>query len=195
MLVRGALWISAASVVWALAVGTSAVVVGARTRSVALLGFGLESGVDGVASAVLLWRFSAESRFAATADRVEDVARRAIGAVLVAVAVYVGAAASRSLIAHTVTAPSGTAILLAAASVLVLPVLSVTKLRLASSLRSRALHADGVLSGAGAALALAVLLGRILGGALGWAWADPVAAMLIAGVVVVEGVRALPARA
>ena len=76
---------------------------------------------------------------------------------------------------------------LTAASVLVLPVLARAKLRLAKQLGSSALRGDGVLSLAGAVLAAATLISLLVDSAFGWWWADPVAALLIAGILLREG--------
>ena len=74
-----------------------------------------------------------------------------------------------------------------AASILVLPVLARAKLRLSEQLTSSALHGDGVLSLAGAALAAATLVSLLVDSAFGWWWADAVAGMLIAVTLVREG--------
>jgi divalent metal cation (Fe/Co/Zn/Cd) transporter len=82
---------------------------------------------------------------------------------------------------------SALGIVLASASIVVLPILAVAKLRLAKPLRSQALRADGVISAAGAVLAAATLLGLILNSALDLWWADSIAALIIAAVLLREG--------
>jgi divalent metal cation (Fe/Co/Zn/Cd) transporter len=179
------------SVAWAVAAGSSAIVAGTSVHSIALVGFGLESGVDGLASVVLLWRFAAEGRSADSARQMEHAARRAVGAVLVIVAVYVGAVAILALVAASPPGRSYPALVLAGASLAFLPFLSIAKFRLARRLPSDALRADGVLSGAGAALAAAVLVGLLVNDTLGWGWADAAAAVCIAAAMIAEGGRAL----
>jgi divalent metal cation (Fe/Co/Zn/Cd) transporter len=78
---------------------------------------------------------------------------------------------------------------LTTASALVLPVLGWAKLRLAARLRSPGLRGDGVLSLAGAGLAAATLLSIVVDTALGWWWADSIAALLISALLLVEGAR------
>ena len=133
--------------------------------SIALIGFGADSLVDGSASAVL----------------VERQAARAVGVILMLIALYLTIAAVLALANRSSPETTLVGVVLSAASVLVLPILGRAKLRLAKSLASSALHADGVLSLAGAGLASATLLSLFADSALGWWWADAVAALLIAG--------------
>ena len=192
-LTRSAMWACGATVVWALGVGIAAIGVGTADRSLALVGFGLNSLVDGSASAVLVWRFSLEGRSADRANRVEHVALRLVGAALLSAATYVAVQAVRDLTTPSGPTPTTLAILLAGVSVLVLPLLAFIKLRLARKLGSTALRGDGVLSAAGASLASAALLGLVLSNAFGWWWADSIAALIIGTVLAREGWRALRA--
>jgi divalent metal cation (Fe/Co/Zn/Cd) transporter len=189
-LTRRAMWISGASVVWALAVGVAAIGAGATARSLALVAFGLESLLDGSASVVLVWRFHVEAASSARADRVEHVAVRIIGGVLLMAGTYIAVQAIRELATRSGPARTTVGVVLAAASVLLLPVLAFVKLRLAQRLRSAALQGDGVLSAAGACLAAAALLGLLLNSAFGWWWADSTAALIIAGALGLAGWRA-----
>jgi divalent metal cation (Fe/Co/Zn/Cd) transporter len=148
---RAAVVACACSVAWAALVGVLSVAAGAVTGSLALLAFGLDSVIDGTASGVLVWRFRLELRDTGRPGHAERVAAKAIGAAMIAAALYVTAQASRSLMAGAQPGRSTVGLVVLAGSVLVLPVLGVIKLRLARRLGSRALRGDGVLSAAGAA--------------------------------------------
>jgi divalent metal cation (Fe/Co/Zn/Cd) transporter len=189
LLAAATLW-SLLSLVWAGLVGAAAVTAGIAASSVALVGFGANSLLDGSASAILVWRFRHE-HLGGDADAVERRAGYVVGAAMAAVALYLTISAVSSLAGHSEPDRSGLGIALVAASVLVFPVLARAKLRLAAPLRSTALRGDGVLSLAGAILAAATLASLVLEAAFDWWWADAAAALLIASMLVVEGSRTI----
>lgn len=184
-----AVWWCALSVAWAVIAGATALSAGLLAGSVALIGFGADSVVDGSVSGVLVWRFRVERTGADSADAVERRAARLVGSLLVAIGVYLVVAAVVALANHSGPEHTAVGIGLTAASVLILPVLARAKLRLAKQLESPSLRGDGVLSLAGAALAAATLVSLLVEAAFGWWWADAVAALLIAGSVLREGSR------
>jgi divalent metal cation (Fe/Co/Zn/Cd) transporter len=186
---RQAVWWCAVSVAWAVLAGATALVAGVLVGSVALVGFGADSIVDGSASAVLVWRFSAERSGTSKADVVERRAARLVGAILVLIGVYLAVASVIALANHSRSERSAVGVGLTAASILVLPALARAKLRLAAQLMSPALRGDGVLSLAGAALATATLVSLLVESAFGWWWADEVAALLIAATLLRAGCR------
>jgi divalent metal cation (Fe/Co/Zn/Cd) transporter len=165
------------------------VIAGLAASSLALVGFGANSTLDGAASAVLVWRFRHERGGAADPDAVERRAAAGVGAAMVAVALYLGVSAVNALASHSEPEGSGVGVALTAASVLVLPVLARAKLRLAAPLQSPALRGDGVLSLAGAVLAAATLVSLVLEAAFDWWWADATAALAISAALAIEGVR------
>ena len=169
------------SIAWAAIAGATSLTAGLIAGSIALIGFGADSLVDGSASAVLVWRFRAEDSEADHAEQVERQAARAVGVILMLIALYLTIAAVLALANRSSPETTLVGVVLSAASVFVLPILGRAKLRLAKSLASSALHGDGVLSLAGAGLAAATLLSLFADSALGWWWADAVAALLIAG--------------
>jgi divalent metal cation (Fe/Co/Zn/Cd) transporter len=182
------------SVLWSAVAGVSSAAVGLVVSSAALLGFGANSILDGAASAVLIWRFGAGRSYGADADAVERRAALVVSVAMIGVALYVGATAISALADHFVSERSLVGIVLTAASTVVLPLLARAKLGLATQLRSGALRGDGVLSLAGAVLAGATLVTLIVRAALGWWWADAVAALVIAMMLVGEGLRTLSNR-
>jgi divalent metal cation (Fe/Co/Zn/Cd) transporter len=175
-------------VVWAALAGTSSFVAGLATSSLALVAFGANSMLDGTASGVLVWRFRRE-RSGADVEAVEHRAALGVGAVMSVVALYLTIRAVSALTEHAGPEASSVGVVLTTASALVLPVLGWAKLRLAARLRSPGLRGDGVLSLAGAGLAAATLLSIVVDTALGWWWADSIAALLISALLLVEGAR------
>jgi divalent metal cation (Fe/Co/Zn/Cd) transporter len=178
------------SVAWATLVGLSSLVAGLLAASTALAAFGANSILDGTASAILVWRFRHE-RSRGHAATVEQRAAVAVGVVMAAVATWVAVNAVAALVGHSEPRTSTIGIVLTSASAFVLPKLARAKLRLAGPLRSPGLRGDGVLSLAGAVLASATLLSLVLDAAIGWWWTDAVAALLIAGVLLVEAWRTI----
>ena len=192
---RSAVRLSVTSVVWNAAAGVTATVAGVLAGSLALLGFGLDSVVDGAASCMLIWRFQSEGRNPAGAAEVEQRAARLVGVALVLIGLYVGARAGIALATHSAAGSTAVGTVIAAASIVVLPPLSRAKRRAAVELGSGALHGDSVLTAMGAVLAGAALVGLAATRLLGWWWADPAVGLGIALILVREarGVLRRPA--
>ena len=176
---------------WNVIAGTGAVLTGLGAASVALLGFGLDVAIDSLASSILVWRFLQEARGNAQSERVEQQATRGVGVTLLAAGLYIAAQAARSLLTHAASGTSAVGVSIAVISVCILPPLAYGKIRLASQLRSVALRGDGILTAVGAFLAAVTLLGLLVNTLLGWWWADPLAALLITGVLLHEGWHSL----
>ena len=186
----GAVVACACSVAWAALVGVVSVAAGAITESLALLAFGLDSVIDGSASAILVWRFRLKLRGTGHPGQAERLAGGRGRGDARCGALCSGAG---SAIAGRPARPgrSGVGLVVLAGSVLVLPVLGYLKLRLSEQLRSRALRGDGVLSAAMAALAAVALAGTAVSESVGWWWADPATGSLIALFLAREGWRTL----
>jgi divalent metal cation (Fe/Co/Zn/Cd) transporter len=192
-LLRRALALSVLSIVINGVAGGTAVVVALSSGSLSLLGFGFDAAIDSAASVALVWRFSIEKREPHRAERVEQVAERIVGVVLLVLAGYLAISAVRALTsaAHPTPTIFGTILLLF--SVAVLPPLAIAKYRVASTLASRALRADSILTGIAAFLALIGLVSLGLSEAFGATWADAVGALVVAALLAREGVGALDA--
>jgi divalent metal cation (Fe/Co/Zn/Cd) transporter len=188
-LVTSALRLSYFTIAWNGVIGATALVVSTVTDSLALAGFALNALLDSSASAILVWRFRRERNNPAAAERLERRAQAFIVIAMLAVALYVGYEAFQAIISssHADESTLGTA--LAIVSLLVLPWLGRRKLQVASRLPSRALRGDGVLTLAAAALAAITLVALLATAALGWWWADPIAALIIAGALATEATR------
>jgi divalent metal cation (Fe/Co/Zn/Cd) transporter len=180
-----ALRLSWASVAWAAVSGTASLAVGVLDHSLAITGVGLNLLGDLAGSLALIWRFRRE-RSTGGAETPERVARMVVGTALTLIAAFLAVQSVRRLADGTRPIAAVGPLLLAAASVLVLPPLARAKRRVGTQLDSRALHGDGTLSGVGAAIALLALAGLLVNRMLGWWWADPGAALVVAVTALVE---------
>ena len=191
---RGVL-LEVGTVAWNVIEGSIALSAGILASSVALIGFGVDSFVETASGAVVGWRLRSELRGDVDHDRAELLERRAAriaGALLLGLAVYIVVDAGRRLLGHgAVAEESRVGIVLTAISLAVMPLLGWAKLRTATSLRSGALRADAYETIACSWLSLGTLIGLILNAALGWWWADPLAALVIVPLVVREGLEGL----
>jgi divalent metal cation (Fe/Co/Zn/Cd) transporter len=162
---------------------------GAEAESIALFGFGLDSIIECSAAALLLWRLSVEARGAtpATVERTERRVHRVVGGTFIALAAYVTLQATVTLWRREPPRASVPGIVLATASLIVMPVLSYWKLRAAREIGSAALRAEAKETLACAYLSLALLVGLVLNASAGLWWADPAAALLMVPWLVKEG--------
>ena len=188
---RRAIVLSAASVVWNGLTGGSAVLVALSTGSLALLGFGFDAAIDSIASVALIWRFAAERDQPHRAERVERVAAAVVGGVLVVLGVYLGFEAVRALASQSPHETSASAVALLLVSAVVLPPLGIAKRRVAERLGSGALRSDSVLTLVAALLAVIGLVSAVVTAMLGLWWADAAGGLLVAIVLVREGVGGL----
>jgi divalent metal cation (Fe/Co/Zn/Cd) transporter len=186
MLIGLALRLSWFSVAWGALSGTASLVLGVLDHSLAITGVGLNLLADLAASLVLIWRFDQERRWPHRAEGTERVARLVVSTALGLVAVFLAVQSVRRLADGTGPGGDVGPIVVAAASVTVLPPLARAKRRAGRALGSRALRGDGTLSGVGAAIALLALAGLLVARTLGWRWADPAAALMVAIVAGVE---------
>jgi divalent metal cation (Fe/Co/Zn/Cd) transporter len=165
--------------------GIVAIAAGAAASSTALLGFGLDSFVEVSSALVVIWQF--RSRVPESRER---MALRLIALSFFALAAWVGFSAVRSLLGAAEAQPSPVGIGLAAMSVVVMPLLVWVKRRTGRELNSATVVADSTQTLLCTYLSAILLVGLLLNAALGWSWADPIAALMIAGVAVKEGVKA-----
>jgi divalent metal cation (Fe/Co/Zn/Cd) transporter len=182
---RSAIRVSLVSVAFGAGVGLGALVAGLLAGSLSLISFALDSVIDSMASLLLVHRFHAESVNDSRAAALEQRARLVISWLLVLAGLYVGVEAVRALASGDHPERTIAGIVIAAISVLVLPGLAYGKRRLSRLLGSGALRADSLLTAVGAFLAAITLVSVILSTPR----ADAVAALAIALVLVIEGVR------
>lgn len=182
---RRARLIAATSVTYNVVEAVIAIAAGTVAGSVALIGFGLDSVVEVFSGAVILWQF----RHAVPQAR-ERQALRLIAVSFFALAAYVSVESVRALLGRAEPDVSGVGIGLALASLAVMPFLSWAQRRTGRQLGSGAVVADGTQTLLCTYLSAVLLLGLVLNATLGWAWADPLAGLVIAGVALKEGVDA-----
>lgn len=179
LLVAATITYNVVEAVVALAAGTVA-------GSVALIGFGLDSLVEVTSAGAVAWQFAA-----ADPERRERAALRVIAWSFFALAAYVTVEAVRTLVGGAEAEHSTVGIALLALSVVVMPFLSLAQRRTGRELGSRSAVADSKQTLLCTYLSAVVLVGLVLNSTLGWWWADPIAALALAGVAVKEGREAL----
>jgi divalent metal cation (Fe/Co/Zn/Cd) transporter len=183
---RRSLWLAYATAGYNLLEGLVAIAAGAAASSSALVGFGLDSIVEVSSAAVIIWQFRSR-----VPEAKERLALRLIAVSFLALAAWVTADSVRSLLGGGGEAePSPVGIGLAVASLVVMPLLVRAKRRTGRELGSATVLADSTQTVLCAYLSAVLLVGLVLNAAFGWSWADPVAALVIAGVAVREGVAA-----
>ncbi|MBI5499405.1 MAG: cation transporter [Deltaproteobacteria bacterium] len=161
--------------------------------SVALIGFGLDSVIECAAAAALLWRLSVEAR-GADRERVEASERRVhqvVGGTFLALALYVLVEGVVTLWTREAPGESVVGIVLACASLVLMPLLAWGKFRAAKRIGSAALRAEANETLACSYLSFTLLLGLVANAAAGWWWADPAAALLMVPWLVREGIEGL----
>ena len=175
----------AITITWNVIEAVVALVAGGAASSAALVGFGLDSIVEILSAAAVAWQFAAPEP-----ARREHIALRVIAVSFFALAAYVSVDAVLALTGVRAPEHSSMGIVLAALSLLVMPFLSWFERRTGRELGSASAVADSKQTLVCTYLSAAVLLGLVANSALGWAWADSVAALAIAVFAVWEGLAA-----
>ena len=187
-LVRRGITLESFTPLWMTVETAVAVAAGVAAGSVALLAFGIDSVIEFVAGLVVLQSFRAEQT--GRTGQSEHRALRIIGATFFLLAVYIVATAGYTLLAGSKPDSSVPGVAVSAAALLVMPSLSVFKRRTGTRLGSQMLIADAAESLFCAYLSATVLVGLLLNAAIGWWWADPVAALAVIPLVIKEGLEA-----
>jgi divalent metal cation (Fe/Co/Zn/Cd) transporter len=187
-LLKRALRLEYLTVGWNVVEAAVAISAGLAANSVALVGFGIDSVVESASGGVLIWRLRAEAAGldSATVERLDRKAHRLVARSLFALAAYVSVDAARALWTKDRPEASAVGIALTGISMLVMAWLARAKRRAAASLKSRALEADSFQTAACWWLSVVALAGIGLNAALGWWWADPVAALGMAAFILKE---------
>jgi divalent metal cation (Fe/Co/Zn/Cd) transporter len=181
---RRGFWLEYASMAWMTAEAAVAVTAGVLASSIALVGFGLDSVIEFFAAAIVVWqlRGGGEER--------ESRAVRLIGVTFFALALYLTVEGIRDLVTHARPGQSAAGLAVAGAALIVMPGLAVAKRRTGQALGNRTLIADSAETAFCAFTSAATLLGVGLNTWLGWWWADPAAALIMAALAVREGIEA-----
>jgi divalent metal cation (Fe/Co/Zn/Cd) transporter len=181
---RRGFWLEYASMTWMVAEAAVAITAGILASSIALTGFGLDSVIEFFAAAVVIWELRGRHE-----DR-QARAVRIIGVTFFALAAYLTAQSISDLASHARPGHSASGIAITAAALLVMPALATAKLRTGRALGDRALIADSAETAFCAITSAATLAGIGLNAGLGWWWADPAAALVIAALALREGIEA-----
>jgi divalent metal cation (Fe/Co/Zn/Cd) transporter len=183
-LARRAKWLSWTSLAYMALEGLVAVVAGIAAGSIALIGFGIDSAIEGFASVVIVWRFTGRRTLS---HQAEERAQRLVALQFFILAPYVAIEAVRALVNGSHPDESIVGIALAASSLIVMPLLGRAKQRIGGRIGSSATASEGKQNLLCAYLAAALLVGLLGNALVGAWWLDPAVALLIAYVAVQEG--------
>lgn len=167
---------------WTVAVAAVAIAAGVAASSIAMIGLGLESVIELVAAAIVIWQLGGGAAR-------ERGAMRLIGATFLASAVYLTVESIRELVKDDHSGHSTAGLAAAAAALLIMPLLAAGKRRTGRALDSRTLLADADETTLAAAAAAAALAGVGLDTWLGWWWTVPAAGLVIAALACWEGIH------
>ena len=184
LLVRRVKLLSWLSLAWMTVEGAVAIAAGVVAGSIALVGFGLDSAIEGFASVIIIWRFTGHRIHSAVA---EDRAQKLVAIQFFLLAPYVAVESMRALVGGEHPDHTLVGILLACGSLIFMPMLGIAKQRIADQLGSAATKGEGRQNMLCASLAGAVLIGLLGNTWFGAWWLDATAGLLIAVVAVKEG--------
>ncbi|MGO4488257.1 cation diffusion facilitator family transporter [Microbacterium sp. 2RAF4] len=175
----------AITITWNVIEAVVALIAGGMASSAALIGFGLDSIVEVLSAAAVAWQFASPDP-----EKREKVALRIIAVSFFGLAAYVSVDAVLSLAGLRDPEHSPVGIAIAALSLVVMPFLSWFERRTGKELGSASAVADSKQTLICTYLSAALLVGLLLNSLLGWAWADSIAALVIAVFAVREGIEA-----
>ena len=187
---KKALWLSVVTVGYNVIEGIAAVTVGIATRSSALLGFGLDSFIESLSGSVMIWRFGKE-RTDEDEERVEKIAVKLVAFTFFILGAYILFDAGKQLLQHEVPEKSLFGIVVAVLSLLIMPALMLAKYRTGKQIGSKSLVADSKQTLACIFMSVTLLLGVGLNYLFGIWWADPLAGLVIAVMLLYEGKETL----
>jgi len=183
-LVRRAKALSWLSLAWMTVEGAVAISAAIVAGSVALLGFGLDSAIEGLASVIIIWRFTGQRSLS---NEAEERAQKLVAISFFLLAPYVAQDAIRTLIVGEHPSTSWIGIGLSISSIAIMPLLGRTKQRIGAQLGSAATAGEGAQNMLCAYLAAGVLVGLVANTLFGLWWLDPTIALSIAALAVREG--------
>lgn len=181
---KWARWLAWASLAWMTVEGAVGLAAGLNAGSIALVGWALSSVVEGLASVIVIWRFTGARTLSETA---EGRAQKAVAVSFFLLAPYVAFGSVRDLITQHQAESTLLGIGLTISSIVLMPALGIAKRRLGARLDSGATAGEGMQNLLCAYLAAAVLAGLVANSLLGWWWLDPIAGLAVAVVAIKEG--------
>jgi divalent metal cation (Fe/Co/Zn/Cd) transporter len=174
--------------------GLVSIVAGFIAGSVSLVGFGLDSFIEVTSGAALLWRLR-HDRDHARREQLERKTLRIVGACFIALSLYILYESGSAIIGRRAPERSLPGILIAALSVVVMPLLARAKRRVASGIGSGAMRADSRQTDFCTYLSAILLAGLLLNAVAGWWWADPLAGLVMVPIIAREGIDGLRGKA
>ena len=189
-LIRKALILEWSLISYNILEAAAALLFGVWAKSIALVGFGLDSVIEVFSAAILGWRLSHKGS-SEEEEKKEKKALFFVGITFFLLAAYVGYESIMKLWHQDKPDTSLPGIVLAVLSVIIMPVLGFAKMKIAKQIGSRALKADSMETIICAYLSVILLAGLVLNGLFGWWWADPVAGLVMIYFLVKEGREAM----
>jgi cation diffusion facilitator family transporter len=185
---RTALFLEYFTVIYNIAEAAASILSGTITGSIALVGFGLDSIVESLSGLILIWRLRQhETSARENEERTERTAQRFVSVTFFILGIYVLYESVNKLVTHEPAQPSIIGILIAVASIIIMPVLARKKQVVGTAIGSKALIADAQETLACAFLSVALLLGLGANYLFGFWQADPVAGIIIVIFLFYEG--------
>lgn len=181
------------TIAWNTIEGLIGIAAGVLAGSISLVGFGMDSFIEVTSGATLLWRMSVDGDVESR-ERNEKLSLRIVGLCFIALAIYITYEAFADLIRKTPPEHSILGIVLACVSLIVMPILSRAKKSVGNALNSAAMKADARQTDFCVYLSAILLAGLVLNAALGWWWADPIAALIMVPIVAKEGFDGMKAK-
>ena len=174
------------TIAWNVLEGVVAVIAGMLAGSISLVGFGVDSFIEVTSGAALLWRMSVDAD-EERREANERIALQIVGLCFLALAAYVAYESIAELIRRNAPEHSIPGMVLACASLVVMPLLSRAKRKVGSALGSAAMHADARQTEFCVYLSTILLAGLFLNALFGLWWADPLAALIMTPIIAKEG--------
>jgi divalent metal cation (Fe/Co/Zn/Cd) transporter len=184
---RRAVRLEQATIAYNVIEGVVAVAAGLAAGSVALVGFGFDSGIEVAAASVVLWRLRADIRGGEVDEALQRRALRFVAVTFFVLAGYVVVEGVRDLVTGAAPDTSPVGIALTGASIVVMPLLARAKRRAGEAMGSRLVVADAAETRLCAWLSVSTFAGLVGFAVLGWTWIDAVAGFVIAGFALSEG--------
>jgi divalent metal cation (Fe/Co/Zn/Cd) transporter len=182
------------TIAWNAVEGLVAIGAGMIAGSISLVGFGIDSFIEVTSGSVLLWRMSVDADVSGRASN-EKRALRFVGVCFLVLAAYIAYESVTDLFARRAPEHSVPGIIVACASLIVMPLLSRAKRKVGRALGSAAMHADGKQTEFCTYLSAILLFGLLLNSFFNLWWADAVAAIVMAPIIAKEGVEGLQGKA
>jgi len=161
---------------------------GVAAGSIALVGFGLDSVIEVISAATLVWRLKGHRHADEEHEsKIEKRALRVVGVTFFALGLYVLVESLKTLWFHEAPSESVVGIIVAILSLLIMPTLGFMKKKIGTQIGSAALKADAMETIICSILSAILLVGLGLNALFGWWWADPVAGLVMVGFILKEG--------